>query len=50
MSINDAGNHYSRLLAKEMAFMLLSATLLSYSFHKSRDTFVFHNFAGNVPS
>lgn len=39
MSIKDTGNHYARFLAKEMALPVLSAFLLSYSFHKSGETF-----------
>ena len=50
MSIKDTGNHYSRFLAKEISRTLLSTTLLSYSFRKSRETFLSSNFAGNIPS
>lgn len=39
MSLKDTGNHDARFLAKEMALMLLSAILLSYSFHKSGESF-----------
>lgn len=39
MNIKDTGNHYARFLAREMALTLLSAILLSYSFHESGETF-----------
>lgn len=39
MSIKDTGNHYAGFLAKEMVLTLLSAIPLSYSVHKSGETF-----------